>query len=118
MRDAPHLTLIRWNCLRSFKKNQLLLRRPFLASELKIPHRNGKLVSATGPTLYGLEKAGWVERAQWGTEEKNMPFRTGSPGNAWQVTHAGREAIAACPDTFPGEPVYGTKTCHAAGAHI
>jgi hypothetical protein len=111
MTDAPHLTLVRWQCLRAFKQNPTLLRRPFLAAELKLPHRSGsRLVPAHGATLYGLEKAGWVERAAWGTQEKNMPFRVGQPANAWQVTHAGREAIAACPDTFPGEPVYGKKS--------
>lgn len=55
--------------------------------------------------MVALEKAGWVERIDIGSTE-GMPFRTGGPVRAWQVTDAGREAIAACPDTFPGEPVY------------
>ncbi len=109
MNDKPYLTFTRWLCLRSFKQNPLLLRRPFLAKELKIPYRNGTLRPAAGPTLAGLEQAGWVERTSWGSPGQGMPFQTGGPISAWQVTHAGREAIAACPDTFPGEPVYGKK---------
>jgi hypothetical protein len=29
------------------------------------------------------------------------------PPGRWQITEAGRKAIAACPDEYPGDPVYG-----------
>lgn len=107
MTVKPHLTLKRWECLLALKASPTLQRRPFLAHELKTPGRNGVLRPSTGPTLSGLEKAGWVERAAWGKPGQGMPFRTGGPVNAWQLTYAGRRAVAACPDEFPGEPVYG-----------
>ena len=110
--DAPYLTSVRWHCLQAFKRQPALMRRPFLSRELKVEGRNGVLQPATGPTLSGLEKAGWVERTVWGEPGTGMPFRTGGPISAWQVTDAGRAAIAACPDTFPGEPVYGERTTH------
>lgn len=102
----PYLTEVRWKCLRAFRDQPHLMRRPFLAKELKVPARNGVLRPATGPTLVGLEKAGWVRRTIYGSPGTGMPFRTGGPISAWELTDAGREAIAACPDTFPGEPVY------------
>lgn len=105
--DTPYLTEGRWNCLRSLKRQRALQRRPFLAGELKIPGRNGVMRPATGPTLSSLEKAGWVERTVYGEPGTGMPFRTGGPISAWQLTDAGRKAIEACPDIFPGDPVYG-----------
>lgn len=107
--ELPYLTEVRWNCLRSFKRQPSLLRRPFLAKELKVPSRNGVMRPATGPTLSGLEKAGWVRRTIWGQPGTGMPFQSGGPISAWELTDAGREAIAACPDTFPGDPVYVSK---------
>lgn len=112
MIDVPYLTSVRWHCLQAFKRQPALMRRPFLAKELKIQARwNDKVLRpATGPTLSGLEKAGWVRRAIWGLPGTGMPFRTGGPISAWELTDDGREAIAACPDIFPGDPVYGGKT--------
>jgi hypothetical protein len=37
---------------------------------------------------------------------QGMPFQSGGPISAWEITDAGREAVKACPDTFPGDPVY------------
>lgn len=102
----PYLTVVRFHCLRAFARQPSLLRRPFLAKELKVEGRNGVLRPATGPTLFGLEKAGWVRRTIWGLPETGMPFQSGGPISAWELTDAGREAVAACPDTFPGDPVY------------
>lgn len=112
MIDVPYLTSVRWHCLQAFKRQPSLMRRPFLAKELQIQARwnDQVLRPATGPTLSGLERAGWVRRAIWGLPGTGMPFRTGGPISAWELTDAGREAIAACPDIFPGEPVYCGKT--------
>lgn len=108
----PHLTRARWACLIALKQSPALLRRPFLPREVKMLSRNNKTTyPATGPTMVALEKAGWVERTTWGTGP-GMPFQSGGPINAWSITDAGREAIAACPDTFPGEPVYGRRAGH------
>ena len=104
--DAPHLTETRWQCLMAFKRQAILQRRPFLSGELKIPNRHGVMRRASGPTLYALERAGWVERMTWGESGIGMPLRSGGPVCSWQLTDAGRNAIAACPDIFPGEPVY------------
>ncbi len=104
---VPHLTGIRWRCLMGLRASPTLLRRPFLARELIYAGRNGAPRPVSGATMFSLEEAGWVERITIGNE--GMPFRTGGPQNAWQVTDAGREAIKACPDTFPGEPVYGER---------
>lgn len=108
--SVPYLTEVRWNCLLAFKRQPHLMRRPFLAKELKVPGRNGVLRPSTGPTLSGLEKAGWVRRAIWGTPGQGMPFQSGGPISAWELTDAGVEAVNACPDTFPGDPVYGSRT--------
>ena len=108
--SVPYLTEVRWNCLLAFKRQPHLMRRPFLAKELKVPGRNGVLRPSTGPTLSGLEKAGWVRRAIWGAPGQGMPFQSGGPISAWELTDAGVEAVNACPDTFPGDPVYGSRT--------
>lgn len=105
--DKPHLTRARWSALVVLKQSKSLHRRPFLAKELTRIYRTGVGIrQAHGALLFSLEKAGWVERITIGSE--GMPFRTGGPARAWQITPAGHEAIAACPDTFPGDPVYGT----------
>lgn len=104
--EQPHLTRSRWSALKMMKDQKSLLRRPFLSKELKRVSRNEKAVhSSHGALLVSLEKAGWVERIT--VQNVGVPFLPGGPRNAWQVTDAGREAIAACPDTFPGDPVYG-----------
>lgn len=106
---TPHLTRQRWACLVALRNNPFLMRRAFLASELVIEGRGGRPWSGTGPTLDSLRKAGWVERIAVGGASEGMPFRTGGAAYAWQVTESGRQAVAACPDTFPGEPVYHGK---------
>ncbi len=106
MPNKPHLTRARWSALVVLKQSKALHRRPFLAKELTRIYRTGVGIrQAHGALLVSLEKAGWVERITVGNA--GMPFRTGGPQNAWNVTEAGKVAIAACPDTFPGEPVYG-----------
>lgn len=110
--SGPHLTKARWFWLRALKRSRALQSRAFVPSELKYKSDGLEWV-ATGATLSSLEKAGWVERTIWGVPGQGMPFQCGGPVSAWQLTEAGREAIAACPDTFPGEPVYGRKDTHA-----
>lgn len=105
---APYLTRQRWACLIALRNNPRLQRREFLARELQTEFR-GKMWPATGATMHSLREAGWVEQVVVGGHGEKMPFRTGGPATAWRVTEAGLEAISACPDTFPGEPVYGGK---------
>ena len=93
----------------ALKASPVLMNRPFLAHELKYGGRKGGDTPARGATMYALESAGWVKRAVFGGKGDRMPFRSGGPVTAWEVTLAGKEAVAACPDTFPGEPVYGQK---------
>ena len=109
MTAIPHLTRARWFWLKALKQSRALQRRPFLASELKNKYDDRLERTATGATLTSLEKAGWVERTLWGKVGQGMPFQSGGPISAWQLTDLGRSAIAACPDTFSGEPVYGKK---------
>jgi hypothetical protein len=108
----PHLTRVRWQILLALRNNRVLQNRPFLAKELMVKHhsrsRPGEFYMrpAAGMSMITLEQAGWVERTTWGAKGQRMPFQSGGPLSAWQLTDAGRAAIAACPDTFPGEPVY------------
>ena len=105
---APPLTRTRWGCLMALKENRVLRTRPFMAKELKTIYR-GKEWPATGATMHSLREAGWVEQISVGGKGEGMPFRSGGPATAWVITHAGQIAIDACPDTFPGEPVYGKE---------
>jgi hypothetical protein len=110
----PHLTRARWYLLRALKGSKVAQSRPFLPKEVVVTYdyraRPGTYErQATGPGMVSLEKAGWVKRVAWGASGQGMPFQSGGSMNTWQLTDAGREAIAACPDTFSGEPVYGNK---------
>ena len=107
--EMPALTKVRWACLLAFKRQKVLMTRPFLPHELMYGGRRSGMTPARGPTMVALERAGWVRRTVWGGAGQGMPFRSGGPVNAWEITEAGRVAIDACPDTFPGEPVYGAK---------
>ena len=112
--SKPHLTLARWYLLRALKYSKVAQSRPFLPKEIVVMYnylaKPGTYERrATGPGMMSLEKAGWVERTVWGAPGQGMPFQSGGSISAWQLTDAGRKAIAACPDTFPGEPVYGKK---------
>ena len=111
MTEKPILTERRWLALRALKANKVLHRRPFLAHELRVSsvrRSPDKLYPASGALLFSLEKAGWLRRIIIGDKGDGMPFRAGGVATAWEITEAGHEAIAACPDTFPGEPVYET----------
>ena len=78
-----------------------------MAKELITQNRKGEWVfPAKGATMDSLRDAGWVDRVQYG-EGQNLGFRLGRTPTAWQITQAGRQAVQDCPDTFPGEPVYG-----------
>jgi hypothetical protein len=102
----PTLTLTRWAALKALKASIALRRRPFLARELIYAGgRMGRVIAATGPTMESLRGAGWIEAVPACEPGEAMPFRSSGPMMAWQVTEAGHAAIAACPDTFPGQPV-------------
>jgi hypothetical protein len=103
----PNLTLGRWNALRALKEQPVFLRRPFVARELKITVRGGKRRPASGATMDALRMAGWAEKITVGGPGEGMPFRTGGASTAWRITDAGRAAVAACPDEYPGDPTYG-----------
>ena len=109
MSKPPPLTRGRWACLLALKASPVLRRRPFLARELVTEFR-GRQWPSSGATMHSLREAGWVEQVVVGDKGEGMPFRTGGPATAWVVTEAGQAAIDACPDTFPGEPVYGSKS--------
>lgn len=102
------LTRQRWEVLMALKKNPHLMKREFLAKEIIINGRSGKLWAASGTTIESLKRCGWVEHvtlgASWGND---TPFRMGRMPSAWRITEAGRKAVEACPDQFPGEPRYG-----------
>ena len=108
MTDLPMLTQTRWAALIALKSSRALQSRPFLARELNYAGgRHGQVVAGHGATMASLAEAGWLEAVVVGKKGDGMPFRSGGAGRAWQLTEAGRIAVAACPDTFPGGPVYG-----------
>ena len=105
----PWLTKKRWYCLQAFKRQPRLMDRAFLAKELLVGWRwNDQLKPAKGPTIESLREAGWVEVVIIGPK-RGLGFRMGGAIRMWQMTDAGRDAVQNCPDTFPGEPVYGSK---------
>lgn len=105
----PWLTKTRWACLQAFKRQPRLMDRAFLAKELVTQNRRGEWTfPATGATMDSLRDAGWVQNVIIGPE-KGLGFKLGGPIRMRQLTDAGREAVKNCPDTFPGEPVYGGK---------
>jgi hypothetical protein len=79
----PTLTKARWKAL---KKLEMICDRPFIGTE----------VNLKGPSLFSLEKCGWVQRVE--EPEGDTPFAIATQGNHWRVTDAGREVIAALPE--------------------
>ncbi len=110
MTELPWLTRTRWECLQAFKRQpRTLMDRAFMAKEMILPNRRGEWVfKASGATMDSLRDAGWVQRVYFG-EDKQLGFRLGRMAPLWEITPAGRQAVQDCPDTFPGEPVYGKK---------
>jgi hypothetical protein len=110
MDDLPWLTHRRWACLQAFKRQPELTRRAFVAREMILPNRRGEwCFKASGATMDSLRDAGWVQRVTFG-EGQSLGFRLGGVPNAWQITQAGFQAVADCPDIFPGEPVYSNRS--------
>ena len=110
-RAIPHLTNTRWAYLCALKASKALQSRPFLASELVTLRVGGERgFRATGATMASLRDAGWLESVPLDAGGSGSPFRMGRMAQAWRLTEAGRAAIAACPDTFPGPPVYEDDT--------
>jgi len=109
MTDKPNLTIGRWMALRALSEQPVLLRRPFMARELKVGVRGGKRRPASGATMDALRKAGWAEKVTVGDAGEGMPFRTGGASTCWQITDAGRAAVDACPDEYPGDPAYASR---------
>ena len=105
-----YLTKQRWAVLMALKKNPHLMKREFLAKEILINNRHGTPWAASGTTIESLKRCGWVEHvtlgAGWG---EGTPFKMGRAPSAWRVTEAGKKAVEACPDVFPGEPRYGAS---------
>lgn len=103
----PHLTNTRWAYLCALKASKTLQSRPFLAGELATLRADGgRGFPATGATMASLRDAGWLVPVPLDVGGPGAPFRVGRMAQAWRLTEAGRAAIAACPDTFPGPPVY------------
>ncbi len=103
--SAPILTRVRWEYLRFIKSSMSLQNRPFLARELFWHSRSGRRFPAGGAAMATLRDAGWIEAIEFGGAGSGMPFRSSGLTRAWQLTEAGKKAVAACPDTFPGVPV-------------
>lgn len=104
--DKPWLTKRRWNCLKAFQRQPHLMDRPFQAKELIICNRRGEWTfPASGAMVDSLRNAGWIEQVIV-EPEKGLGFRVGGPVRMWQITDPGRDAVKACPDTFPGNPIY------------
>lgn len=82
----PTLTRPRWHAL---KKLEAIGDKPFIGTE----------VGVKGPSLVSLEECGWVERVE--APANDTPFAIATQGHHWRVTTAGREAIAALPETQP-----------------
>ena len=59
---APNLTIGRWAALRALQDQPILMRRPFIARELKILCRGNHRRPASGATMDALRKAGWAEK--------------------------------------------------------
>lgn len=109
MSEAPWLTKTRWKCLQAFKRQPRLMDRAFLPKELITQNRKGEWkFPATGATMDSLREAGWVQQVIIGPSN-SLGFKLGGAPRMWQLTEAGKEAVKNCPDTFPGEPVYGGK---------
>ena len=106
----PRLTLGRWTALMAIKEQPELHHRPFAARELKVMHRGAKRRPASGATMLTLYVAGWVRKVAVSAPDTDAPFAVLAGDTAWQVTEEGRRAIAACPEEYPGDPVYGNQT--------
>jgi hypothetical protein len=100
--SAPNLTSARWEVLLYLKTHPHLMARPFLAREIRVAYRGGKHGPASGATMHSLREAGWLRHVVVGDKPGEMPFRTGGPAACWEITDTGREAVAACPDEYPG----------------
>jgi len=104
----PHLTKVRYHYMMALRDNKVLLSRPFVPRELIALRlgRGGKPFPASGATMDSLAKAGWVRKVVVG-DDGYLPFRSGGPAVAWEVTDEGRRVMDMLPDKFPGEPTYG-----------
>ena len=104
--DKVLLTRSRWACLMALRQSPHLMTRPFVGTELIVISRYGKPHPAPPPMLDSLRRAGWLEQVSIESIlGEGSPFRLGKMPKAWRVTEAGRTAVAACPEFFPGEPV-------------
>ena len=83
--------------------------RPFIGTELTVISRFGKPHPAPPPMLDSLRRAGWLEQVSIESSlGEASPFRLGKMPTAWRITDAGRIAVAACPEFYPGDPVDAT----------
>ena len=51
--SVPYLTEVRWNCLLAFKRQPHLMRRPFLAKELKVQGPQWRIEAVNRPDALG-----------------------------------------------------------------
>lgn len=109
VRNKVLLTRSRWACLMGLRQSPHLMTRPFTGSELIVINRFGKPHPAPPPMLASARGAGWLEHVLLERSlGEDSPFRLGKMPNAWMITDAGRLAVAACPEFYPGEPAGAT----------
>ena len=109
VRNKVLLTRSRWACLMGLRQSSHLMTRPFTGSELIVINRYGKPHPASPPMLASLRGAGWLEHVLLERSlGEDSPFRLGKMPHAWMITDAGRLAVAACPEFYPGEPAGAT----------
>lgn len=102
--DKVLLTPSRWACLMALRQSPHLMTRPFTGPELIVISRFGKPHPASPPMLDSLRRAGWLEQVSIESSlGEGSPFRLGKMPKAWRITDAGRIAVAACPEFYPGQ---------------
>lgn len=107
--DKVLLTRSRWAGLMALRQSPHLMTRPFVGTELIVISRFGKPHPAPPPMLASLRSAGWLEQVSIESSlGEGSPFRLGKMPKAWRITAAGRLAVAACPEFYPGEPAGAT----------
>lgn len=104
------LTRSRWAALIALRQSPHLMTRPFIGTELTVISRFGRPHPAAPPMLDSLRRAGWLEQVSIESSlGEGSPFRLGKMPKAWRITDAGRIAVAACPEFYPGDPVDATE---------
>ena len=101
--QPPKLTRVRWQVMQIIKNKRQLQEREFLATEIgdEMVRQNKRMKSYNcGPTMFSLEKAGWLERVEVYAPTTGA-FRLSSNLRAWRLTEKGKEVLDLLPDTAP-----------------